>query len=116
MDRGVRVAAWGCVVLLAMLSLLPGQEMVRTGFGGRYEHLVAYAGTAFFVGLAYGRAAGLVKSGAGLVAYAGALEMAQTLAPGRHAAIGDFLAGAAGVLVGLALALGARSLRRSATP
>jgi hypothetical protein len=48
-----RVAAWSCVVLIAVLSLLPAEEMVRTSLGGHVEHMLAYAGTAFITGLAY---------------------------------------------------------------
>ena len=49
----LRFGAWGCVVAIAVLSLLPAQELVRTGLGGHIEHAVAYAGTAFTVALAY---------------------------------------------------------------
>ena len=41
-----RILAWFCVILLAVLSLLPAQDMVRTGIPGRLEHFVAYAGSA----------------------------------------------------------------------
>ena len=50
--RAVRLAGWFCVALLAVLSLLPAEEMVRTGIGGRIEHVLAYAGTALLLGLA----------------------------------------------------------------
>jgi hypothetical protein len=49
--RVLRLPAWGCVVLLAVLSLLPAEEMVRTGVDGHLEHVIAYAGTAFLFGL-----------------------------------------------------------------
>ena len=42
----LRVLTWCCVILLAILSLLPAEEMVRTGLPGRLEHFVAYAGSA----------------------------------------------------------------------
>ena len=45
-DTSLRVLTWACVILLAVLSLLPDQQMVRTGLRGRLEHLVAYAGSA----------------------------------------------------------------------
>ena len=37
----LRVLTWCCVILLAILSLLPAEEMVRTGLPGRVEHFVA---------------------------------------------------------------------------
>jgi hypothetical protein len=45
-NPSLRVLTWCCVILLAVLSLLPAQQMVRTGFPGRLEHFVAYAGSA----------------------------------------------------------------------
>lgn len=36
---------WVCVVLLAILSLLPAQDMVRSGFPGELEHFAAYFGS-----------------------------------------------------------------------
>jgi hypothetical protein len=42
----LRVLTWCCVILFAVLSLLPAQQMVRTGLPGRLEHFVAYAGSA----------------------------------------------------------------------
>jgi VanZ family protein len=99
---GLRAAAWGCVVLLAVLSLLPAEEMVRTGIGGRIEHVVAYAGAAFLVGHGY-RARGLGRIAAALVVYAAGLELLQDFSPGRRSAIGDWLAGSGGVLLGIGI-------------
>ena len=42
----LRFLTWGSVILLAILSLLPDQQMVRIGLPGRVEHFVAYAGSA----------------------------------------------------------------------
>ena len=53
--RVLRLPAWGCVILLAVLSLLPAEEMVRTGVDGHLEHVIAYAGTAFLFGLTSAR-------------------------------------------------------------
>lgn len=41
----LRFLTWVCVVLLGFLSLLPAQDMLRTGFPGPLEHFVAYAGS-----------------------------------------------------------------------
>jgi VanZ family protein len=98
-----RAAAWGCVALLAVLSLLPAEEMVRTGLSGRIEHAVAYAGTALLAGLGY-RERRLEWIAAALVAYAGVLELLQNISPGRHAAVGDWLAGSGGAPLGIWLA------------
>jgi hypothetical protein len=43
-----------CVILLAVLSLLPAQEMVRTDLPGQFEHFIAYAGSAAIAMAGYG--------------------------------------------------------------
>jgi VanZ family protein len=95
------VAAWSCIVALAVLSLIPREHMLRTGLGGHIEHVLAYLGTALVVASAYGsRRLSIVI---GLVAYAGTLELLQNFSPGRTPAVEDFAFSSIGVLLGLAL-------------
>ena len=42
-----RPLAWACVVAIAILSLIPGDNRPHTGLPGRGEHFIAYAGAAF---------------------------------------------------------------------
>ena len=42
----LRFATWFCIILLAVLSLLPAADMVRSRLPGRLEHFIAYAGSA----------------------------------------------------------------------
>ena len=93
-----RPAAWGCVILLAILSLLPAEEMVRTSLGGHIEHATAYAGTAFVIGRSY-PSWGWKRIATALVIYAGVLELLQTFSPGRHPAVLDWLSSSAGALM-----------------
>src|SRR5262249_52434658 len=86
--------------LLAILSLLPAQHMVRTGFPGRLEHFAAYAGSAAIAMAGYGSSRGLVQIIGGFWVYAGILEYLQRISPGRHSAIVDFAASALGALCG----------------
>ena len=109
--RSIRVLTWFCVVLLAVLSLLPAQDMVRTGFPGRVEHIVAYAGSAAIAMAGYGARWGAAQIVGGFWVYAGILEYLQHFSPGRHPAIGDFMASALGALCGgLVIALIRRRL------
>ena len=102
----LRVLTWCCVIMLAILSLLPAEEMVRTGLPGRLEHFVAYAGSAAIAVAGYGATRGSAQIIGGLWVYAGILEYLQHLSPGRHPAIEDFAASALGALCGgLAIAL-----------
>jgi len=98
--RSLRFLTWVCVVVLGFLSLLPAQDMVRTGFPGHLEHFVAYAGSSAIAMAGYG----LNRSGALVIGcfwlYAGTLEYLQHFSPGRHPALEDFAASAIGVLCG----------------
>jgi VanZ family protein len=98
--KELRVAAWACVVLLAVLSWVPADEMVRTGVDGRIEHVVAYMGTMLFVGAAYALRLGLLRLMAMLIGYAGILELGQNFSPGRLSSVLDFAASSFGVIVG----------------
>ena len=62
--KSIRALTWFCVVLLAVLSLLPAQDMVRTGFPGRVEHIAAYAGSAAIAMAGYGASRGPRRSSA----------------------------------------------------
>jgi VanZ family protein len=106
LTTSLRVLTWCCVILLPVLSLLPAQHMVRTGFPGRLEHFVAYAGSAAIAMAAYGASRGAMQLIGGFWVYAGILEYLQNFSPGRHASIADFAASALGALCGgLACAL-----------
>lgn len=96
----VRAAAWGCLLLLCILSWTPGDEMIRTGISGHIEHAVAYMGAACIIGFAYAGRFGLAVVLIGLTGYAGLMETGQILVPGRHASPWDFLASASGVASG----------------
>jgi VanZ family protein len=107
----LRALTWCCVILLAGLSLLPAQQMVRTGLPGRLEHFIAYAGSAAVAMAGYGTSRGSMQIIGGFWAYAGILEYLQHFSPGRHASVADFAASALGALCGgLAIALLRRRL------
>ena len=99
-DTSLRALTWGCVILLAILSLLPDQQMVRTGLPGRVEHFVAYAGSAAIAVAGYGATRCGMQIIGGFWVYAAVLEYLQHFSPGRHPAIGDFAASALEALCG----------------
>ena len=102
----LRVVTWCCVLVLAVLSLLPAQDIVRTGLPGRVEHIIAYAGSAAIAMAGYGASRGVAQIIGGFWVYAGILEYLQHFSPGRHPSIADFAASALGALCGgLAIAL-----------
>jgi VanZ family protein len=100
MDTSLRVLTWGCVILLAILSLLPDQRMMRTGLPGRVEHFVAYAGSAAIAVAGYGATRGGMQIIGAFWVYAAILECLQHFSPGRHPSIADFAVSALGALCG----------------
>jgi VanZ family protein len=104
------------VILLALLSLLPAQDMMRTEIPGELEHFVAYAGSASIAVAGYGQRVAVRIVGFFWI-YAALLEYLQHFSPGRHPSIADFLASALGASFGgLAAALLARCLWNRAYP
>jgi VanZ family protein len=95
----LRLAAWTCVVLLAVLSLVPGDAQIRTGAPGIAEHVIAYGATTVLFVLAY-PAIGRVQLILCLIGYAAVLEIAQAYVPGRYATLYDFSGGVGGVALG----------------
>jgi VanZ family protein len=97
-----RAAGWGLVVAITALSVVPPSQRPVTGVASsNFEHLAIYLVT----GLAF--AAGyrdrLPAVIAGLLAFSGAIELIQLLAPGRHARLSDFLIDCAAACAGVAL-------------
>ena len=77
----LRFLTWCCVVVLAFLSLLPAEDMVRTGFPGELEHFAAYAGSGAIAMAAYGLNRGAIWVIGGFWLYAGILEYLQHFSP-----------------------------------
>jgi VanZ family protein len=109
-----RVLTWYCIILLAVLSLLPAQSMMRTGIPGQLEHFVAYAGSAGIAIAGYPRR-GVVRIIGLFWVYAGILEYLQHFSLGRHPSVVDFAASALGACCGgLVAVLVARRYWKSA--
>ena len=98
----LRVLTWVCVVLLAVLSLTPGEEIepLRTDLPGQVEHIIAYAGSGAIAMAGYGLNRGPVRIIGWFWLYAGVLEYLQHFSPGRNPAAVDFVASAFGALCG----------------
>src|SRR5260370_40262260 len=107
----LQVLAWCCVILLGVLSLLPGQwlaalsllpimKMVRTVLSAPLEHFIAYAGVAAIAMTAYSPSRVSVRIIGGLCMYAGVLEYIRHFSPGRHPSLRRFVGSAVGALCG----------------
>ena len=102
-DRIMRVAGYACVVLIGVLSLLPGTLRPDTGAPGKLEHLIAYLVTGALLALGH-NAPHQRWQALWLIPYAGALELAQLYIPGRHAQFSDFVVSSIGAALGVAIA------------
>jgi VanZ family protein len=104
-DNILQVAGITAVLLIGVVSLLPGALRPQTGVPGQFEHLIAYFGAsvvlAFRADLSPRWSVSLL-----LVPYAGGLELAQLFIPGRHARLSDFLFNSIGAALGTLAAIG----------
>lgn len=96
---------------LAVLSWLPAAQLQRTGLSANIEHLIAYAGTAFWVGFLRADRH-ILADLALLIGYAALLEVGQGFSAGRTASIDDFLYSALGAIAGRLAIPGLRWLYR----
>ena len=91
-----------CLTTIVVLSILPGADRPHVFGSGNVEHLIAYAGGAFFAsslpGLRGWRIV-LLLSAASLT-----FEGLQILIPGRGPGLDNWLASTVGAVIGLALA------------
>ena len=104
-DKTFRIAGYLSVILIGVLSLVPGTFRPDTGAPGKFEHLVAYLGAAMLLTLRPDTLR-VRWQALWLVPYAGALELAQLLIPGRHARFSDFVVSSIGAVLGMIAAFG----------
>ena len=98
--RWMRALAWLCVLTITILSLLPGEERPHTGFSGRFEHAMAYAGTGFFIWFGYPHPRHRALFWISLAIASGVFEVLQNFIPGRSPSIFDALASTLGLTLG----------------
>ena len=98
----LRVSAWLLAAAVAFATLGPPSYRPHSTIGQDGEHALAFV----LVGLAFGLAYGShrLRTAAIAVILIGALELAQFLAPGRHARLEDFVVDAATACVGFGIA------------
>jgi VanZ family protein len=96
-----RTGAWLLAVAIIVLSLVPASLRPETDLPHDLEHFAIFIAAGMAFGVGYSRKPGLVS--VWLVTFAGAIELAQILAPGRHARLSDFIVDALSACVGLAI-------------
>ena len=101
LQRFFQVVGWLLTLAIVMLSLGPPSTRPVTGAGHNLEHLFIFVATGAAFGLGYPRRFLLLP--VALLAFTGAVEVAQMMVPGRHARLSDFLTDAAASCVGIGL-------------
>jgi VanZ family protein len=99
LQRFFQVVAWLLILAIVMLSLGPPSTRPVTGAGHNLEHLLIFVAMGAAFGLGYPRRILLLPIA--LLAFTGAIEVAQMLVPGRHARWSDFLTDVAASYVGI---------------
>ena len=113
LQRFFQVVAWLLILAIVMLSLGPPSTRLVTGVGHNFEHLLIFVATGAAFGLGYPRRFLLLPIA--LLAFTGAIEVAQMLVPGRHARLSDFLTDAAASCVGIGLSFALVKLTAAVT-
>lgn len=111
-----RVAGFVSISALVVLSFVPGTMRPHLLGSGNAEHFLAYAGTAFFLGLGYvPRTTAVFVSM--LSAAAAFVELLQNWIPGRSPGFDNFVSSSMGALLGAAVAISLATLvRKVAVP
>ena len=111
-------ARWGFLtgvlaLVVGLAALAPGDVATALSPNDKLNHLLAFTALAASGGLALrsGWRATLIVA-AGMLAYGGFIELAQTQVPGRLGEWADLLADSAGVVLGLVLVLALRQIWR----
>jgi len=101
-QRILRSAGWLCIVAIAVLSLVAPSLRPVTIVPHALEHAAIFAIAGLALGLGYpGRTAHHMLM---MAVFAGAIELAQFYAPGRHPRLIDFVVDALGACAGVAAA------------
>lgn len=105
-ERFLRRAAYACLLIIVALSLLPAQEMYRTGAPKGAEHFAAYWGAGILMGGAFCRQwRERAWVAMGLAGLAGLMELLQQFSPGRTPHLSDFIASSTGAVLGVAMSV-----------
>ncbi len=97
------VAGWLGVLIIAVLSLVPGDLRPHTILPGPLEHMLAYALTGAALGFGYRHLGSRLLCLGGLSFGSVVFEILQADVPGRSSSAVDVLASSSGVALGILL-------------
>ena len=105
-----RTAFYFGLLLVIALSVIPQDAVPQTGLWDKTNHILAYAALAATGSVGYRGLRVWVLIAVGLLILGAALELAQSVLPGRFASVQDVVANAIGIALGSLLAVGADAL------
>ena len=91
------------LAIVAVLTFLPGNLIVRTSLPGSVEHFIGYACVAAVFSFAQASRRSALILAIGFAGIATLFETAQYFVPGRHFNIGGILSSTAGAWFGIGL-------------
>jgi VanZ family protein len=101
----LRVAALFSLVAICILSLVPGEYRPHTLIlPSVFEHVAAYTGAAFLLGVAYAGRISPVRLILMLTIYGALIELCQLWVPGRNGQFIDIFADLVGASIGALIA------------
>jgi VanZ family protein len=104
----IRLAGWFAVLVIIVLSVMPGQLRPDVLGEKHVEHLTAYTGTAMLLASGYPGRSQSISIGMLLSLCAGILEVVQLGISGRTSSVADFVASSLGACIGVAVIYGLR--------
>lgn len=96
-----RIGFWCGAGIITVTSVLPADAMVHINLWDKLQHALSYGGVAALGAAGYGKTRTRLAIALGLTVLGAGLEAAQIHVPGRAGEVGDALANAIGVVVGL---------------
>ena len=100
LQKILQLSAWGSIVAIGALTLVPIEWRPQSGLSGHLEHVAAYLAAATLFSFSYPRRSLIVMIALFLI-YAACLEIGQQYIPGRHALFSDWIAKSFGALIGV---------------
>jgi VanZ family protein len=104
----IRVVGWFAVLVIIILSVMPGQMRPDVLGEKHIEHLMAYVGTSMVLAIGYPERPSSIKIGIFLSLCSGILEIIQLGISGRTSSVADFLASSLGAWIGVTVIYGLR--------
>jgi VanZ family protein len=104
----IRVAGWFAVLVIIILSVVPGQLRPDVMGEKHIEHLTAYMGTAMLLAAGYPERSQSIKIGILLSLCSAILEIVQLGISGRSSSVADFAGSSLGAWIGVVVIYGLR--------